>query len=80
MTFAYLSALEPRVTKIVVASITAILKPRAAASTTTAFAGFIDSTTLGAPVGAAYDECCRCGCFCGNTGAYVAHVQERRTS
>ena len=38
MTFACLNALEPRVTKIIVAGITAILEPRATTSTTTAFA------------------------------------------
>ena len=63
MTFACLSALEPRVTKIVVASITTILKPRAAASTTTAYAGFLYGAALGAYGADCFRDGRRRGCY-----------------
>ena len=48
LTFAGLNALEPSVLKPGVTGISALLKPSTAAKATTAFAGFLAHTALGA--------------------------------
>ena len=59
LTLAGLDALDPSVRKTGVAGIPALVEPSTAAKTTTAFAGFLAQTTLGA-WRAACHGCARC--------------------
>ena len=69
LTFAGLDALDPTVLKPGVAGISALLEPSTAAKTTTAFAGLVAHTTLGASRTACHGcASSRRGCFGGHAG------------
>ena len=66
-TFAGLNALDPCMTKVRVAGVSAVLEPSTVTSTTTEFAGFLENAALWTPFIDAYHECTRRrGCFCGH--------------